>query len=56
MGRYTDIRRGAQLNQALGNYITYLQTPRDPQVGSRGARPPQRQVYVTPFNFDLDAG
>lgn len=51
--RYSDIRRGAQLNDALTKYISYLQTPRVPNLNSRGARPQQQNVFVVPFNFDL---
>lgn len=55
MSRYSRIRQGAQLNEALTNYINYLQTPRQPRVGSQGPRPPRRAVYVTPFGFDVQA-
>lgn len=51
--RYSNIRQGRQLNDALGNYITYLQTPRTPKINSRGDRPPSQVVYVVPFGQDL---
>jgi hypothetical protein len=51
--RYSRIRQGAQLNQALTNYINYLSTPRVPNVNSRGARNLNQQVYVTPFKVDV---
>ena len=53
MSRYSDIRRGAQLAAAQQAYIQHISTPRDPDIGSRGARPPQRPVYLVPFGFDL---
>lgn len=52
--RYSDIRRGAQLQQDLTNYITYLSTPRTPNVGGGDARGAQRQLYVTPFGQDIE--
>lgn len=54
MSRYSDIRRGAQLNQDLTNYIAYLQNPRTPNVNSRGARGQQVQLFTTPFGQDLE--
>lgn len=51
--RYSRIRQAAELNQALTNYISYITTPRDRNVGSRGPQEPRKSVYVTPFGFDL---
>ena len=53
--RYSDIRRGAQLARDLTNYTTYLSTPREPRVNSRGARATQRTLYITPFGQDIAA-
>ena len=55
MTRYSDIRRGAQLNAALQAYVNYLSTPRVPNVGGGTARGPQTTLYLTPFGQDLDA-
>lgn len=55
MSRYSDIRRGAQLAEAQQQYIQHISTPRDPNIGSRGPRPPQKPVYVVPYTFDLGA-
>lgn len=53
MGRYSDIRRAAQLNQALTNYTSYLTTPRTPNVNSRGALAAQKTIGVIPFDLDI---
>ncbi|MBE9065133.1 hypothetical protein IQ260_00505 [Leptolyngbya cf. ectocarpi LEGE 11479] len=53
MSRYSDIRRGAQLKDAQEKYIAHISTPREPNIGSRGAREPQKVVFVEPFGFDL---
>jgi len=53
--RYSRIRQGAQLNQALDNYINYLQTPRTPNLNSQGPRNLSMTNYVTPFMTDLAA-
>ncbi|MEM6353589.1 MAG: hypothetical protein AAF766_22795 [Cyanobacteria bacterium P01_D01_bin.14] len=53
MARYSDIRRAAQLNQALQNYINYLGTPRTPNVGGGTPRGPQQQLFIQPFGQDL---
>ena len=52
--RYSDIKRGAELNQALGNYITYLQTPRPRNINSRGAQGTTKTVYGAPFNIEFE--
>lgn len=51
--RYSRIRQAGQLNNALTNYIQYLTEPRQRNVGTRGPRAPRKNVYVTPFGFDL---
>lgn len=51
--RYSRIREAGQLNLALTNYIQYLTQPRERNVGTRGARPESRKVYVQPFGFDI---
>ena len=53
MSRYSDIRRGAQLNQSLTRYTSYLTTPRTPNVNSRGALDAQQSVGVIPFDLDI---
>lgn len=53
MSRYRDIKRGAQLKQALDNYIQHIGTPRDPNVGSGTPRGPQQVLYIQPFGQDL---
>jgi hypothetical protein len=53
--RYSRIREAGQLNIALTNYIQYLTQPRERNVGTRGARPDSKAVYVVPFGFDLPA-
>jgi hypothetical protein len=55
MSRYSRIRQGAQLNQALTNYRTYLGTPRTPNLNSQGARNLSKRVYITPFLIDVAA-
>jgi hypothetical protein len=55
MSRYSRIRQGAQLNQALTNYINYLSTPRVPNLNSQGPRNLTKTVYVTPFKTDIAA-
>ena len=52
--RYSDIRRGAQLNEDLNNYINYLSTPRTPNVGGGTPRGAQRQLFLTPFGQDIE--
>jgi hypothetical protein len=54
--RYSRILQGAQLNTALTAYIAHLQQPRTRNVGTRGARPDSKFVYVTPFGLDLPTG
>lgn len=51
--RYSRIREAGQLNLALTNYIQYLTTPRTRNIGTRGARPDSKAVYVVPFGFDI---
>ncbi len=53
--RYSRVRRGAQYNEALNNYITHLQTmgTRQPKLNSRGALGTRKQVFLTPFDKDL---
>lgn len=53
MARYSDIRRGQRLNQSLQNYVTYLTTPRTPNLNTRGARAAQRNVYIEPYGVDV---
>lgn len=53
MSRYSDILRGAQLNQALQNYLQYQGTPRQPNVGGGTPRGPQQNLYIQPFGQDL---
>lgn len=53
--RYSRIRQGAQLNNALTNYIAYLQTPRTPNLNSQGARDLTKTVYIAPFKVDIGA-
>lgn len=53
MARYSRIRQGAQLNQALENYKNYIGTPRVPNLNSQGPRNLTKQVYVTPFKVDV---
>lgn len=52
--RFSNIRRAAQLQAALTAYTTWLTEPRQPRINSRGARPPSKAIYVTPFGFDLE--
>ncbi len=53
MSRYSRIRQGAQLNQALTNYRNYLATPRTPNLNSQGPRNNSKRVYVRPFKIDV---
>ncbi|MGD1906448.1 MAG: hypothetical protein ACFB0C_10705 [Leptolyngbyaceae cyanobacterium] len=53
--RYSRIRRGAQYNEALTNYITHLSTPRVPNLNSQGPRNLNKTVYVNPFKIDIAA-
>jgi hypothetical protein len=55
MGRFSDIRRGGELKQALDSYVQYLQNPPARQINSRGDRDPSITAYVTPFGFDIEA-
>jgi hypothetical protein len=53
MGRFTDIRRGGELNRKLTRYTQYLQNPPAPRLNSRGDRDPSRLVYLNPFSIDI---
>ena len=53
MARYSDIRRGGQLNAELTRYISYLTTPRERKVGQGKAREARVAVWVNPFGRDL---
>lgn len=53
--RFSDIKRAAQLKDALDNYIVYLQTPRPPRLNTRGPRDTSQIVYVAPFTMTVAA-
>lgn len=54
--RYSRVRRGALYKEALDNYVQHLQTmgTRQPKLNSRGALGDRKQVFLTPFDKDLD--
>lgn len=54
--RYSRILQAGQLNLALTAYLQHLQQPRERNIGTRGARPDSKLVYVTPFGLDLPTG
>jgi hypothetical protein len=53
MSRYSDIRRGAELNRSLTNYINHLSNPPERNVGGGTARDANKPVYVVPFGTDI---
>lgn len=55
--RFSDVKRGAKLNTALNNYITYLQTAgtRPTRIGTQGARNLSVFLYVQPFTVTVDS-
>jgi len=53
MARYSDIRRGAQLQAALTAYTTYLTTARTPNLSTTNDRPVQIGAGVIPFGTDI---
>lgn len=56
--RYSDVKRGAQLNTALNNYINYLQTmgTRPSKIGQYGPRNLNTTAYIQPFTGTFTAG
>jgi hypothetical protein len=54
MSRYSRIRQAAQLQLALTALRAYDDTPRTPQLNTRGAQGPFTNVYVNPFGFDIE--
>lgn len=59
--RYSDVLRGAELNQALNNYVDYIQNIDNRQTkrlrgGAPGEARPRRQVAVKPFGIEMGAG
>ncbi|MBE9157695.1 hypothetical protein IQ265_12785 [Nodosilinea sp. LEGE 06152] len=55
--RFSDIKRGAQLQSALNNYINYIQTKatRPSRIGTQGPRDLSKTVYVMPFTAEAGA-
>lgn len=58
--RYSDVRRGAELNKALTNYATYIQNAatrpsKRLQGGTVGRTIVKKDVAVRPFSMDNDA-
>lgn len=53
--RYSDIKRGAELQAALTNYTNYLQTAatRPSKIGTQGARDLSKIVYIWPFTAEV---
>lgn len=59
--RYSQIKRGAEYDLALDNYITYIKNvdtrpTKRLQGGSRGARRQTRYAAVRPFGVEMPAG
>lgn len=55
MSRFSDIRRGARLNEALTNYQAYLARPVSTALPTYKARPAVIPLEITPFGFALPA-
>lgn len=55
--RYSDIKRGAKLQEGLNNYINYLQTlgTRPSRIGQLGPRNLDKLLFVKPFLIDVGA-
>ena len=53
--RYSDIKRGARLQEGLNNYINHLQTlgTRPSRIGQQGPRNLDKLVFVKPFLIDV---
>lgn len=49
--RFSDIKRGGRLNQALGAYTNRLNNPPPRNVGGGGARAPQQEGSIIPYGF-----
>jgi hypothetical protein len=52
-GRFSDIKRGGELNKKLTKYVAYLQNPPARRLNSQGDRDPSSPVYLTPFSLDI---
>lgn len=53
--RFSDVKRGARLNQALTTYLNRISNPPPPDPGSGGARPPRTIAGVRPFGLPFDS-
>lgn len=55
--RYSDIKRGAKLQQAFTNLQAYeaAAATRPSKIGTRGARGLNKTVYIAPFTTHIDA-
>ncbi|MEM6837684.1 MAG: hypothetical protein AAF609_12610 [Cyanobacteria bacterium P01_C01_bin.120] len=55
--RYSDIKRGARLQEGLNNYIQYLQSlgTRPSRIGQQGPRNLDKLVFIKPFLIDVEA-
>lgn len=55
--RYSRILQAAYLNQAVDNYVQYIQqsATRQRNIGGGTARPPQIDLAIQPFNVDVDS-
>ena len=51
-----NLAKGAKMAAAWNNYLAYLQSVDDqqPNVGNGAAKPPQKELYVWPFSFDIE--
>lgn len=55
--RYSDIKRGAELNTALNNYINHLQSlgTAPSGIGTQGPRNLDKLLFVMPFTAEVGA-
>lgn len=54
---YSRIMQAARYQAALTNYVEYVtgKTERQPNIGTKGNRPAQTTLYITPFTITLGA-
>lgn len=56
--RYSRILQASYLNQAVDNYVQYIQqaSTRTRNIGGGTAKPPQVDLAIEPFNIDVASG
>lgn len=53
MARYSDINNAARLERARIALAAYRANPPEPRIGSLGPQDERKDIFVTPFGFDL---